>query len=47
MTANVLQLPEGGDFEASAAADQPGRNPPETGTKLHVTTEPQISCRCC
>jgi len=39
-----LQLPEGGDFEALHCL------PPlnlRRSTKLHLTTKPPISCRCC
>jgi len=44
ITANVLQLPEGGDFEAlhfqlSTNFDR--------GTKLDLTTEPPLLGRCC
>ena len=44
ITANVLQLQEVGDFEDE------NRLPPLNlirSTKLHLTTEPPISCRCC
>ena len=44
MTANVLQLQEVGDFEALNCL------PPQNllrRTKLHLTTEPPIFCRCC
>jgi len=39
-----LQLQEGADFEA------PNCLPPQNlirSTKLHLTTEPPISCKCC
>jgi len=44
MTHNVLQLQEVGDFEALNCL------PPQNlirSTKLHLNTEPPISCRCC
>src|SRR5690554_67084 len=44
MTANVLQLQEVGDFGDENCL------PPLNlirSTKLHLTTEPPISCRCC
>jgi len=44
MLANVLQLQEVGDFEAQHCT------PPLNfiqSTKLYLTTEPPISCRCC
>ena len=44
LSANVLQLQEVGDFEAQNCL------PPQNlirSTKLHLTTEPPISCRCC
>jgi len=44
MTANGLQLPEGGDFEALHC-------PPSTNfdrsTKLDLTTKPPLLGRCC
>ncbi len=42
--ANVLQLPEGGDFEA--LHNQPSRNF-DRCTKLDLTTEPPLLGRCC
>jgi len=54
MTHNGLQLQEVGDFEALNCL--PVRNEVKAGlpplnlirsTKLHLTTEPPISCRCC
>jgi len=44
ITANVLQLPEGGDFEALHC--QPSRNF-DRSTKLDLTTEPPLLGRCC
>jgi len=44
MTANGLQLQEVGDFEALNC--QPATNLIRS-TKLYLTTEPPISCRCC
>jgi len=44
MTANGLQLPEGGDFEALHC--QPSRNF-DRSTKLGLTTEPPLLGRCC
>ena len=41
---NVLQLPEGGDFEALHC--QPSRNF-DRSTKLDLTTEPPLLGRCC
>ena len=41
---NVLQLPEGGDFEALHY--QPSRNF-DRSTKLDLTTEPPLLGRCC
>jgi len=41
---NVLQLPEGGDFEAFHC--QPSRNF-DRSTKLDLTTEPPLLGRCC
>ena len=44
LTCNVLQLQEVGDFEAQNCL------PPLNlirSTKLHLTTEPPIFCRCC
>ena len=41
---NVLQLQEVGDFEAQNCL--PALNLIRS-TKLHLTTEPPISCRCC
>ena len=41
---NVLQLPEGGDFEAIHC--QPSTNF-DRSTKLDLTTEPPLACRCC
>ena len=44
MVANVLQIPEGGDFEALDC--QPSRNF-DRSTKLDLTTEPPLLGRCC
>ncbi|MGI6320363.1 MAG: hypothetical protein ACOXZK_05280 [Bacteroidales bacterium] len=44
ITANVLQLPEGGDFEALHC--QPSTNV-DRSTKLDLTTEPPLLGRCC
>jgi len=44
MGSNVLQLPEGGDFEALHC--QPSRNF-DRSTKLDLTTEPPLLGRCC
>src|SRR5690554_267984 len=44
MTANVLQLPEGGDLEALHC--QPSTNF-DRSTKLDLTTEPPLLGRCC
>src|SRR5690606_22483103 len=44
ISANVLQLPEGGDFEALHC--QPSRNF-DRSTKLDLTTEPPLLGRCC
>jgi len=44
MNANVLQLQEVGDFEAQNFL--PALNLIRS-TKLHLTTEPPISCSCC
>ncbi len=41
---NVLQLQEVGDFEAQNCLPPPNLI---RSTKLHLTTEPPISCRCC
>jgi len=41
---NVLQLPEGGDFEALHC--QPSTNF-DRSTKLDLTTEPPLLGRCC
>jgi len=41
---DVLQLPEGGDFEAIHC--QPSRNF-DRSTKLDLTTEPPLLGRCC
>jgi len=41
---NVLQLPEGGDFEALHWL--PSRNP-DRSTKPDLTTEPPLLGRCC
>jgi len=41
---DVLQLPEGGDFEALHC--QPSRNF-DKSTKLDLTTEPPLLGRCC
>jgi len=41
---NVLQLPEGGDFEALHY--QPSTNF-DRSTKLDLTTEPPLLGRCC
>ncbi len=41
---DVLQLPEGGDFEANHC--QPSTNF-DRSTKLDLTTEPPILGRCC
>jgi len=44
---NVLQLPEGGDFEDFEALHcQPSRNF-DRSTKLDLTTEPPLLGRCC
>jgi hypothetical protein len=39
LAANVLQLPEGGDFEVPHVRDQPSTNF-DRSTKLDLTTEP-------
>ncbi len=44
ITHNVLQLPEGGDFEALHC--QPSTNF-DRSTKLDLTTEPPLFGRCC
>jgi len=44
MAYNVLQLPEGGDFEALHC--QPSTNL-DRSTKLDLTTEPPLLGRCC
>ena len=44
VVANVLQLQEVGDFEAQNCLPPPNLI---RSTKLHLTTEPPISCRCC
>src|SRR5690554_4875019 len=44
ITANVSQLPEGGDFEALHS--QPSTNF-DRSTKLDLTTEPPLLGRCC
>ena len=44
MTANVLQLQEVGDSEALNCLPPQNLIP---STKLHLTTEPPIFCRCC
>src|SRR5690554_7885992 len=44
MHANVLQLPEGGDFEALHS--QPSTNF-DRSTKLDLTTDPPLLGRCC
>ena len=44
LTANVLQLPEGGDFEALHC--QPSINFDRI-TKLDLTNEPPLLGRCC
>ena len=44
ITANVLQLPEGGDFEAINC--QPSTNFGRS-TKLDLTTSPPLLGRCC
>jgi hypothetical protein len=44
IAANVLQLPEGGDFEALHC--QPSTNF-DRSTKLDLTTEPPLLGRCC
>jgi len=44
VAANVLQLPEGGDFEALHC--QPSRDF-DRSTKLDLTTEPPLLGRCC
>jgi len=44
VTHNVLQLPEGGDFEALHC--QPSTNF-DRSTKLDLTTEPPLLGRCC
>src|SRR5690554_2861471 len=44
ITPNVLQLPEGGDFEALHC--QPSTNF-DRSTKLDLTTEPPLLGRCC
>jgi len=44
MNANVLQLPEGGDFEALHC--QPSTNF-DRCTTLDLTTEPPLLGRCC
>jgi hypothetical protein len=44
ITANVLQLPKGGDFEALRC--QPSSNF-DRSTKLDLTTEPPLLGRCC
>jgi len=44
MPYNVLQLPEGGDFEAIHC--QPSTNF-DRGAKLDLTTEPPLLGRCC
>ena len=44
LAGNVLQLPEGGDFEALHC--QPSTNF-DKSTKLDLTTEPPLLGRCC
>ena len=44
LATNVLQLPEGGDFEALHC--QPSTNF-DRSTKLDLTTEPPLLGRCC
>jgi hypothetical protein len=44
LTVNVLQLPEGGDFEALQYQTSTNF---DRSTKLHLTTEPPLLGRCC
>ncbi|MBK6888422.1 MAG: hypothetical protein IPH02_00370 [Sphingobacteriales bacterium] len=44
LTANVLQLPEGGDFEALHCQTSINF---DRSTKLDLTTEPPLLGRCC